>query len=38
LWTAFALALAALARPDCRLTGRHAAEFGMETLQPNCHA
>src|SRR5208283_5103950 len=34
LWTAFALALTALALPGSRRTGRHAAGFGMETLRP----
>jgi hypothetical protein len=38
LLTAFALALAALALPDCCLSGRHAAGFGMEALAGICHA
>jgi hypothetical protein len=35
---AFVLALAALALPDCCLTGRHAIGFGMEIFAPMCHA
>jgi hypothetical protein len=35
---AFLLALAALALPDCCLTGRHAVGFDMGILAPICHA
>jgi hypothetical protein len=38
LWTAFALALAALLLPDCCLAGRHSAGFDMEAFAPICHA
>ena len=38
LWTALALAFAALVLPDCCLNGRHAAGFGMEAFAPICHA
>jgi hypothetical protein len=34
----FLLALAALALPDCCLTGRHAVGFGMGSFAPICHA
>ena len=38
LWTALGLALAALVLPDCCLSGRHGAGFGMEIYAPICHA
>lgn len=38
LWAAFAAALFALTLPDCCLSGRHAAGFGMELYGSICHA
>jgi hypothetical protein len=38
VWTALALAFAALLVPDCCLNGHHAAGFGMELFGPIRHA